>query len=224
MPASTEVAVWLEKRVYDALEQALKESGTDSVEQETERLLRQRYEQVVSKEQREQIKLLLQREREQDEREREAARRYTAVRITEGGNSRYFEEDNTNALVHAYALRRHLRDEHEGNTLAQKYERYHKIEIDAVRFEQHQAAFGHSENLTGLYDINLDDGIFTIWHPETGQQASYTIKDISTAAYYAWRSSFSPYKYRERIFFERLAGKELLDAKPEQEDGLQLEM
>ena len=40
MPASVEVLVWLERREYDALKQALQASGIDSVEREAERLLR----------------------------------------------------------------------------------------------------------------------------------------------------------------------------------------
>lgn len=67
MPASVEVLVWLERREYDALKQALQASGIDSVEREAERLLRQRYEQIVPNETQEQIETL-QKEREQAER------------------------------------------------------------------------------------------------------------------------------------------------------------
>lgn len=130
MPASVEVLVWLERREYDALKQALQASGIDSVEREAERLLRQRYEQLVPKEQREQIDEQLQKEIEQEAREREAARRYSAVRITEGGLSRCFETDNMDMLSHAYTLRRHLRGEHGASTLAQEYAQKRNTEID----------------------------------------------------------------------------------------------
>ena len=224
MPASMEVLVWLEQREYDALKKALQASGIDSVEREAERLLRQRYEQLVPKEQREQIEAQLQKEMELETREREAARRYSAVRITEGGISRYFEADNMDMLSHAYALRRHLRGEYGESTLAQEYELGRSIEIDNARYEQHQSAFGHSKNLTGLYDIDLDNGVFTLWNPETGQPASYATKDVSTAAYFASRSASRFDKYKAQIFLDRLDGKELTDTEPEPEDGPKLEM
>lgn len=224
MPDAEQIVIWLEKVKYDALQEALKALGVDSVEQEMERLLRQRYEQLVPKEQREQIDIQLKEEIEQDEREREAARRYSAVRITEGGFSRYFETDNMEMLSHAHALRRQMRGEHSKTTLAQVYEKDCGTEIDAARFQQHQASIGHSKNLTGLYDINLDDGLFTMWNPETRQPASYTAKDVSTAAYYASRSSTRFDKYRVQIFQERLSGKELANADPELEGGPKLEL
>ncbi len=224
MPASMEVLVWLEQREYDALKKALQASGIDSVEREAERLLRQRYKQLVPKEQREQIEEQLQEEMEQEAREREAARRYSAVRITEGGLSRCFETDNMDMLSHAYTLRRHLRGEHGASTLAQEYAQKRNTEIDTARFQQHQASIGYSKNLTGLYDINLDDGLFTMWNPETGQMASHTVKDVSTAAYYASHNSSRFDKYKVLIFLERLDGKKLTDTEPKQEDGPKLEM
>ena len=224
MPASMEVLVWLEQREYDALKQALQASGIDSVEREAERLLRQRYEQLVPKEQREQIEEQLQEEMEQETREREADRRYSAVRITEGGLSRYFEADNMDMLSHAYALRRHLRGEHGESTLAQEHALGRSFETDAAQFQQHQVAFGRSENLTGLYDIDLDNGVFTLWNPETGQPASYETKDVSTAAYYAQRCSSRFQKYKIQVFLEHLEGKELGNAELKQVDGLQMEM
>lgn len=224
MPDTEQIVLWLEKEKYDALAQRLMTLGIESVKQEIERLIEQRYEQVVPKEQREQIETQLQEGRKQSDREREAARRYSAVRITEGGISRYFETDNTDMLYHACNLRDQLRGRHGENTLTQEYEREHKTEIDAARFQQYQDSIGHSKNLIGLYDINLDDGVFTMWNPATGQSASYTAKDVSTAAYYAWRNSSRLYRYREQIFLQRLDGRELAGAEPEQEDGPRLEM
>lgn len=218
MPSSIDILIWLEQREYDALEQALH----DSVEREAERLLRQRYEQIVPKETQEQIEAQLQKEREQAEREREAARRYSAVRITEDGLSRYFEADNMDMLSHAYALRRHLRGEHSESTLAQKYALGRSIEIDDVVFRQRREALGRSPNVTGAFEINLDVGTFTTWDRATGQSTSYSVESISTAAYYAIRSKSIPLA-KELIFSERLKGKEL-STEPEQEDGPKLEM
>ena len=164
------------------------------------------------------------RKKENRPREREAARRYSAVRITEGGLSRCFETDNMDMLSHAYTLRRHLRGEHGASTLAQEYAQKRNTEIDTARFQQHQASIGHSKNLTGLYDINLDDGLFTMWNPETGQMASHTVKDVSTAAYFASRSASRFDKYKAQIFLVRLDGKKLTDTEPEPEDGPKLEM
>ena len=161
---------------------------------------------------------------EQEAREREAARRYSAVRITEGGLSRCFEADNMDMLSHAYALRRHLRGEYGESTLAQEYELGRSIEIDNARYEQHQSAFGHLKNLTGLYDIDLDKGVFTLWNPETGQPASYATKDVSTAAYFASRSASRFDKYKAQFFLDRLDGKELTDAEVEQENVPKLDM
>lgn len=224
MPASMEVLVWLEQKEYDALKQALQASGIDSVEQEAERLLRQRYEQLVPKEQREQIEEQLQEEMVQEAREREAARRYSTVRITEGGCSRCFEADNMDMLSHAYALRRHLRGEHGESTLAQEYALGRSFETDAAQFQQHQVAFGRSENLIGLYDVDLDNGTFTMWNAESGQPTSYAVKDVSTAAYYAQRCSSRFEKYKIQVFLEHLEGKELGNAELKQVDGLQMEM
>lgn len=218
MPASVEVLVWLERREYDALKQALQASGIDSVEREAERLLRQRYEQLVPKEQREQIEEQLQKDTEQEAREREAARRYSAVRITEGGLSHCFEADNMDMVSHAFALSRYLQGEYSASTLAQEYTLSHNIKIDDAVFCQYREALGKSPNVTGAFEINLDAGTFTTWDRATGQPTSYSIKSISTAIHYAVRSKSLPF-----LFEERLKGKEL-PADPEQEDGPKLEM
>lgn len=157
MPSTIEISAWLYELQYNALDRALKQCGAGSIEQELQRLIDARYNELIPAEQKRQIEQELRRQEEAERIEREKARRYSVLRITENGVARNFElEDYKDMRSLAVAVRRYLRQESymQLESFAEHFE--DEPEIDNHVFFKRQAAFGSSPNITGVFEVDLD--------------------------------------------------------------------
>lgn len=69
----------------------------------------------------------------------------------------------------------------------------------------------HPEKATGAFELDFDKQEFSTAHPAEGWR-TYPMKDISTAAYHAFRPDSMDWSKRTRRFTEKLAGSEIASA------------
>ncbi len=76
-----------------------------------------------------------------------------------------------------------------------------------------------SRNITGLCDIDLDSGLFHTARHLNGW-ATFSIKDVTAAAYHAYRKDYRTNDDMWRIFLDHLDGREITDQAP----GMRMDM
>lgn len=130
------------------------------------------------------------------------------------------EKNGREFLQVAVFLRRYLRNEFTPppREFAQVFD--HAEEIPAQRFrELAELRLENTGKVSGIFEIDLDKGLLSCLHISDGWQ-TFHIKDVSTAAYQAYRKSDLSQDERWRRFFEYLDDKQVsrLEVAP---DGLQ---
>jgi hypothetical protein len=130
--------------------------------------------------------------------------------ITENGVEHHFESDyGMDMLQTAWQIRMYLRGDSE-----KKPENFaavfnDAIPIDAQRFDEHVGELlDDSKNIAGAFDIDFDKQEVSGVHRFDGWK-TYSMKDISAAAYQAYRKEYRPWDERWRAFLERLDGREI---------------
>lgn len=206
--ASREISLWIDERWYDALTKHLKD---ETLEEHLENVLDELCNQLPEHEY-ERISRLIWEEQEEHRMEAEAARRFAVFRVMEQGQSTYFvAEENIDTLQVANRLRVYTRKppEQEPRTflgLFTKGERISREQFDTYVCERLE----NTGRVVGAYDIDLDKGRFDALHITDGWQG-FRVQDVSTAAYYAMKKSYTHWGERSYIFNERLDGKQLPD-------------
>ena len=90
MPNSIEITAWLYEQQYNALAKCLRALGVESVNKEAERLIFERYQQLVPKEEQDKIENELREKIAAKEKQREESRRFGLIKIIENGSVRCF--------------------------------------------------------------------------------------------------------------------------------------
>jgi hypothetical protein len=209
------IELWLDQHRYDALKRIFNEAGT-SVEAVMQARLMALYEKTVPEQERMNINNQMEGERLAAERWASERRRFSVFRIVEDRQSRYIEcEHPFDFLNAAHQTRRYLRGEIDRKpTSFADYLLRSGSSISAEKFADltRQCNEG-SANITGLFDIDLDKGDFYTVRPNSGW-AGFTIKDIITAAYHAYRKDNRAFNDRWRIFLEHLDGRQMAQSDP----------
>lgn len=210
MASSREIILWLDERWYKALSQQL---GEDAVEARLNQYMEQLIQQLPQ-DQREKISGEIQREDRLWQERLEAERHFSIYRVKERGKESCFQLENTPAslLNTAYDIRRYLRQEPgwKADSYADLFPKWEPI--TAEKFDQ--MAELHMENprkVTDVFDLDFDKQEFSAADPQEGWQ-TYSMKDKSTAAYYAFRSGNASYKQRCERLMNNLRGKEITSA------------
>ncbi len=206
---SEEISFWLPKPKYDALRGALGAQGK-SLESELQALTEQLYEQLIPADQRQDIENLIRQDRLLAERRSAELRRFSVFRITENGSTRCLECEHAFDFLQAdNQTRRYMRREMDPqpDTFAEYFLRAGSL-ISEEKFDERVGErIEGSVNITGLCDIDLDSGLFHTARHLNGW-ATFSIKDVTTAAYYAYRKSYRSNDDMWRIFLDCLDGKE----------------
>lgn len=204
--SSREVSAWLDERWHDALSQHLKD---ETLEEHLENVLDERCNQLPRQEY-ERISALIWQEEQHNKEMAEAGRRFAVFHVTEGGESVYFlAEEKMEMLQAAMKLRSYLRKPPED-----AHTRFHGLfprseRISAEQFDIYvKERLDNTGRVVGAFDIDLDNGTFDALHIMDGWQR-FHIQDISTAAYYAMKKTYSSWDARWRVFLDRLDGKQL---------------
>lgn len=201
---SRDITLWLDERWYDALSRQLKKKDA-TVEDELNEYLDAMIDQLP-----EQVREKISREIwEEDQRQREAtdaARRISVFRVTQDGRTDHLLTQGTipvDVLHTAVALRSYLLAK--GNSSQRFAERLHNVVDIAPEVFQDYAGelMRRTGRVTAVLDIDLDRGEFSTLDALNGWE-TYTIRDVSTAAWHANRNDRLGREQRLDIFAGRL--------------------
>lgn len=206
---TVEVTLWLEQPRYDALQRNLRESGTD-LETVMQARLEEFYRQTVPDLEREKINLSMEAERLAEERARLENMKISAFRIMENGQDSYFiTEQPVEFLEMAHLLRGYLR-----GTLDSRMKPFAYYFTDCKwltenQFQDYvQERMKDPHRIVGAFNVDLDKQEVSSVDSVHGWQ-SYRMRDISTAAYMAYRDQWIGKDEQTKIFLDYLKGKEI---------------
>lgn len=214
---SRDITLWLDERWYDALSRQLKKKDT-TVEDELNEYLDAMIDQLP-----EQVREKISREIwEEDQRQREAteaARRISVFRVTQDGRTDHLLTQGTipvDVLHTAVALRSYLLAK--GNSSQRFAERLHSVvDIAPEVFRDYaDELMRRTGRVTAVLDIDLDRGEFSTLDALNGWE-TYTIRDVSTAAWHANRKDHLAWERRLDIFAGHLETRMLRCDAPEAE-------
>lgn len=214
---SRDITLWLDERWYDALSRQLKKKDT-TVEDELNEYLDAMIDQLP-----EQVREKISREIwEEDQRQREvteAARRISVFRVTQDGRTDHLLTQGpipVDVLHTAVALRSYLLAK--GNSAQRFAERLHSVVDIAPEVFQDYAdeLMRRTGRVTAVLDIDLDRGEFSTLDALDGWE-TYTIRDVSTAAWHANRKDHLAWERRLDIFAGHLETRMLRCDAPEAE-------
>ena len=214
---SRDITLWLDERWYDALSRQLKKKDT-TVEDELNEYLDAMIDQLP-----EQMREKISREIwEEDQRHREAeeaSRRFSAFRITQDGRTDHLLAEggasmdalNTAMRLRTYLLRKGNSSERFAQTIPA---------ADHIAPEVFQEYAGELRQNTGrivsVLDIDLDRGEFSTLDVVDGWE-TYTIRDVSVAAWHANRKDGMTWERRLDRFAEHLETRMIRRDDPEEE-------
>ena len=214
---SRDITLWLDERWYNALSCQLKKKDTtveDELNEYLDAMIDQLPEQVSKKISRE-----IWEEDQQARAEAEASRPVSVFRVTQDGRTDHLLTQSVvrvDALHAAVALRSYLRAK--GNSPQRFAERMHSVVDIAPKVFQDYAdeLMRRTGRVTAVLDIDLDRGEFSTLDALNGWE-TYTIRDVSTAAWHANRKDHLAWERRLDIFAGHLETRMLRCDAPEAE-------
>lgn len=209
MSGSVEIVLWLQEYKLQAPEAQLVRDGC-STEKLLQDMLDDLYHRGVPLDIQREISERLDAEAAAELAERDANTTWAAYHITEHGDDQYFKTPTGDELLTAAGrLRSYLR---QGD--ASRWPRFssllfHRQEIREEEFEQlFRERLENTGKVSGVFEIDFDAGTFSAASAMDGWH-TYRIRDVSTAAYHAFRKqSLSSEERWERLLY-KLDGKEL---------------
>ena len=210
---SRDITLWLDERWYDALSKHLKgETLEEHLQNTIDEMCRQLPEQEYDR-----INAEIQQEQQDDQKAREAARRFAVFHVTEGGSSTYLlAEEHLEFLQTARRLRSYIRKA-DGDAPAHFTKMFPLREnLSREQFERYVSErLDNTGRVVGAYDIDLDSGDMEAVNIMDGWKR-FRIRDVSTAAYFAMKKGNAAPDERWRIFLDRLEER-TLNQEPEPE-------
>lgn len=211
MSGDIQYELYLNEYKAEALEAVLKTDGT-SIEQQMQERLAALYTERVPLEVQQEIQQRLDAEYAASEREAEARRKYTVFHVKENGAGEYFRLDRgMEFLDAALLLRNHLRQpDGSAGSFAERFQSREKIsagEFDrmvGVRME-------NTGKVAGAFELDFDKREFSAVHIMDGWK-TFAMKDVSTAAYHAFRKAGLSTNERWRRFLSDLEDREITSA------------
>lgn len=207
---SREITLWIDSRLYDALAAALA-PHQKTPDGELQNRLQQLCEQMIPAEQRQKIAEEIQREDAAREQERLENRRFSAFRITDRGKSVCIEYSRPFTFLQAaYQTRRYLQGEMDQRvTSLAGYFMQEGVPISGSAFDELAGQrIDRSVNITGVFDIDLDNKEFATADPNQGW-TNYALGDVASAIFYAYRKERRSDEERWNIVHTKLEGKEI---------------
>ena len=206
---SRDITVWLDERWYDALSRQLNKQDT-TVEEQLDEYLDAMIDQLP-----EQVRNRISREIwEEDQRQREAVeavRRFSVFRVTQDGRTDHLLTEGAGSMdaLHA-AMRLRTYQLRKGNSSERFIQAIPAADYIAPEVFQEYAdeLRQGSGRMVSALDIDLDRGEFSTLDAVNGWE-TYTIRDVSVAAWHANRKDGMTWGWRLSRFAEQLEGKEI---------------
>ena len=201
--SSREISLWIDERWADALEKHL--PGHD-LQKKMEELLNGLTEQLPEQV-REDIRQEIRAEDERMEREREAGRRFSALKVTEDGRDCFLISEDRMNLLHLSGCIRNYLSRDTGSPFASTLFRVRESDVTEFKSALAERA-DNTGRVVGVFMVDVDDQkVSTL--DESGDWHEYKFHDLSVAAYAANRKTQQRQERRQEIFAEKLRGKEL---------------
>ena len=201
--ASREIVLWVDERWYNALSEHLKGK---TVEDQLKEYFNVLLNQLPSTEY-ERISREIWEEDERMSAQQEAERKFSIFCITQNGKTDRFETVRPfEFLDAANVLRSYLRGQF-GQSFISKLGSCSGLTEEAFEKYAHER-MENTGRVAGAFKIDLDKGTMAALNIDDGWY-TFSIKDVSTAAYYAMRKSSLSIEKRYTIFLDRLDGKQL---------------
>lgn len=213
MSGDVQIELWLNEYKAEALSSVLEKQNT-SIEERLQEMLIDLYSDLVPYEIQQAIRSRIDEERTAWEAEQEASRQYTAFRAVEDGAVFFFQMDGEGSLLNVGKfLRRYFR-EGPGPAVSALQTAFPKLKpITAGQYERLTTLRAEKpQKVPSMFNLDFDRQEISAVGAIGGWKR-YSMKDVSTAAYYAYRKScLNSVQYNLR-FLDRLAGREIVPAK-----------
>lgn len=212
MSGYVQLEVWLHEYKLEALSSVLEEQGT-SAEKRIQDMVTDLYAELVPYEVQQEIRDRIDAERAAWEAEQEAARKYTAFRVREGGVDEYYQLDHSETFLDiAKFLRSCLRKDQASPTAALKEFLRDLKPVSAEQYDQLMALrMENPKKVTGVFDLDFDKQEVSVVDAADGWR-SYSMKDAASAIYHAYRKNYLTAEQYEKRFAERLADRQITSA------------
>lgn len=205
-----QLELWFQEYKLNALSSVMKEQGT-TVEKWMLGMLTDMYEVLVPRETQDAIRTRIDKEDAEARAAEEAARKYAAFCVRENGTQSFFQLDRSESILEvAKFLRRYLREDQEQGIAALRTSAFARMEpVTAERYDRLLALRMESPGkVTGVFDLDFDRREVSTVDAGDGWK-TWSMQDVSTAVFQAYRKScLRPEQYMSR-FLEKLEGKEL---------------
>ena len=205
-----DITLYLNEYRVRALADALGSQTAETVEDKLAEAFDTLYQEYVPDEQRASIEAMIENEYAAEQAEMEAARRFAVYHIRENGDDYHFTSDHFRSPMQAaYRYRLYERGELSAapETFAAAFIETNPIGLD---YFGKVCADIHSDNrVTALLEFDLDDGRVSVHNSTDDEWQTYSLHDLSVAAYKAFRSDYRSEECRREIFNSSLAGKEV---------------
>lgn len=207
MSGDVQMELWLHEYKMAALSSVLEEQGS-TVEKRMQEALLDLYAELVPQEVQQEIRIRIDTEYAAEQAAIEAARQYTVFCVRTGGKDQFFQsEQEENFLEVGKFLRRYLQKESESGTAELKKAFPDMTPISDGQYSQMVISYLESTGkVTGVFELDFDtQEVSTVG--SRGNWQTYSMKDVSSAVYFAYRkNSLLPAQYDAR-FEDRLNGK-----------------
>lgn len=205
-----EVALYFNELQLRALEDHLNFDGT-TIKDELGKQFDFLYEQYVPQEEQLAIEAEIEQIEAAENAEREARRKFGVFHVHENGSDRYFTSELFDSLLStAYRYRLYDRGELSANPKAFA-DAFGEVEyISAAQYEELCDRMPNDHRIKIAADFDLDKGTASACRSSDNAWWTYSLKDLSTAAYRANRGSYRSSYDRKEKFEEALAGKEIV--------------
>lgn len=168
------------------------------------------YEQFVPVEQQTVIEAQIKEQTAVEQAEAEARKRFAVFHISENGEDSYFTSEHFQTFLSAaYRYRLYVRDElsAEPQAFADAF-----LETKSITNREYESLCDRAPNdirIKALLDFDLDNEQVSVCGSSDNTWWTYSLHDVSVAAYKAMRSDYRASDDRLRIFESALVGKEL---------------
>ena len=205
-----EVTLYFNELRLRALEDHLNFDGT-TLKDELGKQFDFLYEQYVPQEEQLAIEAEIEQIEEAENAEREARRKFGVFHVRENGSDRYFTSELFDSLLStAYRYRLYNRGELSCNPKMFAEAFGEVAHISAAQYEELCERMPNDHRIKIAADFDLDAGTVSACQSSDNAWWTYSLKDLSTAAYRANRGSYRSSYDRKEKFEEALAGKEIV--------------
>lgn len=209
MSGSVEIVVWLHEYQYKALERQLAMDGSD-IEKTMQELLMDLYSRCIPLEERQAIQERIDAEDAEQAAERLANTTWAAYHITGQGEEICFKTSAADTLlIAAKRLRTYLTSENDPRPESFAAVFKERTEISRVEYDHLLSQrLENSGKVSGVFELDFDKETFSAVSTMDGWH-TYRLRDVSIAAYHAFRKQNISTDQRWDRLLDKLDGKEL---------------